>query len=184
MTDGRRVARHANLTGQVFSRWTVLGSVPKSYEKYHGHALYFCRCACGTEGIVAGIHLRGGRSKSCDCLRVDVLSKRPFESLHNRLLYTASKRGQEVALTYEEYLAFTEQKSCHYCDAEIVWGKLRTSTGHNLDRKDNALGYSVENCVVCCGSCNRTKGDRYTYEEFMLIAPILKMIQEMRKAKT
>jgi len=115
---------------------------------------------------------------------------RPFEALYN-ILSTETHRGTRTIpldMSYEQFVGFTTIKECHYCGSPIVWperirkGLNRACT--NLDRKDNSLGYSVDNCVVCCGWCNRTKGDRFTYEEFMLVAPILRRIQELKKAKT
>ena len=38
------------------------------------------------------------------------------------------------------------------------------SAKYNLDRKDNSIGYSKNNCVVCCSTCNYIKGDKFTYE--------------------
>jgi 5'-deoxynucleotidase YfbR-like HD superfamily hydrolase len=183
MTDGRKKRKHEDLTGEVFGRWAVVKPVPKNHEKYNKHALYFCRCECGTERIVAAIHLRSGHSKSCDCLRVELVSKKPFESVYNKLLYKAEKDNHTVTLSYEDYLVFTDTETCHYCGAEIYWCKTKVrkkAEGHNLDRKDNSLGYSIENCVVCCGDCNRTKGDRYTYDEFMLLSHGLRLVQYLR----
>jgi hypothetical protein len=31
------------------------------------------------------------------------------------------------------------------------------NTGYNLDRLNSDKGYTKENCVVCCGACNRMK---------------------------
>jgi hypothetical protein len=47
----------------------------------------------------------------------------------------------------------------------MVDGKA-TSRAYQLDRKDNALGYSVDNCVVCCHRCNDAKSNGYDYEEW------------------
>jgi hypothetical protein len=83
--------------------------------------------------------------------------------------------GKKVDLTYKQFLQFTEVNSCHYCSKPVDW-KPHGDTGYNLDRKNNSLGYSVENCVVCCGDCNKLKGDRFTYEEMLLLSPALKEI--------
>lgn len=32
--------------------------------------------------------------------------------------------------------------------------------------KDNSLGYSVSNCVVCCHRCNDAKSNGYSYEQW------------------
>lgn len=55
-----------DLTGQRFGRLVVLeryGSGP------NGSALWLCQCDCGNLSIVLGSQLRGGRTKSCGCLR-------------------------------------------------------------------------------------------------------------------
>lgn len=114
--------------------------------------------------------------------------RKPFEALYN-ILVTESHRGHRdipVLLSYEEFVKFTCEKTCHYCGSKLIWLErvnhdVSKHVGTNLDRKDNTKGYSVENCVACCGECNLTKGDRYTYEEFMLLAPALKKIQRLRK---
>ena len=38
---------------------------------------------------------------------------------------------------------------------------------NGIDRKDNTIGYSFDNCVSCCGDCNYSKGkqDRETFEK-------------------
>ena len=111
---------------------------------------------------------------------------RPYEALYNVLLTEAHRGSRDipVSLTYEEFVKFTCEKTCHYCGGGVVWAyhiRHKEYVGTNLNRKDNSLGYSLSNCVVCCGWCNRTKGDRFTYEEFMLLSPILREIQSMRK---
>lgn len=53
----------------------------------------------------------------------------------------------------------------------------RTRGAYNLDRKDNSKGYSIKNCVVCCTVCNLTRGNRFTYEQFLEIG---KLLSELR----
>jgi hypothetical protein len=188
-----------DLTGKEFGRWTIIKSV--GVIKHNRGTSYLCRCSCKNERVVEGYGLTSGDSTSCGCYHVDSRRKRPFEALYNRLSRTAEKYNHEMLLSYEEFVKFTCEKTCHYCLGAVEWNaytslwepkRLRRAknsdplsrtkhTGYNLDRKENSLGYSVENCVVACGWCNRTKGDRFTYEEFMMLVPILRHIQEMRK---
>jgi hypothetical protein len=70
-----------------------------------------------------------------------------------------------VELTYDNFLAFTEIKKCHYCGEPVDWQPYNKQTS-NLDRKDNTKGYGVENCVVCCGTCNKMKRNM-GYAEFI-----------------
>lgn len=63
---------------------------------------------------------------------------------------------------------------CHYCGKppEIpLKQKLRNRSIHvgyrsSVDRIDNSIGYTKDNCVACCGLCNRMKSD-LTPEEFI-----------------
>lgn len=110
--------------------------------------------------------------------------KRPFESIYNGL--SNDHRRIPVDLTYEEYLEFTKIPDCHYCEDGIPWspygclnGKF-ISRAYYLDRKDNSLGYSAANCVVCCTECNKMRSNRFTYEEFCQIGEALKQIRLVR----
>lgn len=73
-------------------------------------------------------------------------------SSFNSYLYRASKKELEFALTKEQFTKFTIEK-CYYCGKEA-------SNIHNngVDRKDNEIGYIIENCVSCCSQCNYMKG--------------------------
>ena len=61
-----------DLTGRVFGRFTVLGIANDSTRK---HAKWECRCLCGEQRSVAGYHLVSGASKSCGCLRDEIVSR-------------------------------------------------------------------------------------------------------------
>lgn len=101
--------------------------------------------------------------------------KKPFESLYNRILSSSKRKNRKhapVNLTYEEFLEFTKINRCYYCYKHIDWtpyctvnGKFKSSA-YYLDRIDNNKGYSKDNCLVCCTKCNKTRGNRYTYDEW------------------
>lgn len=83
----------------------------------------------------------------------------------------AKRRGIEWSISLEDYINIIKPL-CHYCAGPL------SPFGINLDRKNNAIGYTKDNVVTCCGDCNRTKGDRLTYEEMVAVSNLLK---EMRK---
>lgn len=85
----------------------------------------------------------------------------------------AIKRGVAWDITFEQYQQII-QPICHYCSGSL------SPFGINLDRKDNAIHYTATNVTTCCGGCNRTKGDRLTYDEMVAISNLLK---EMRSSK-
>lgn len=90
---------------------------------------------------------------------------KPFEAMFNRLNESAAKRGVSIALTYTDFLKFTEIKNCHYCLNDVIWKETGSST-YNLDRKDNNIGYVEDNLVVCCAKCNKGKRELYSYYEW------------------
>lgn len=75
----------------------------------------------------------------------------------------AAKRGYAVELTLEEYAAIVASNLCVYCAGPLP------KYGHGLDRKNNSHGYTKENSVSCCSSCNAIKSDRIYFEEMMWI---------------
>lgn len=62
--------------------------------------------------------------------------------------YHAKERNIPFHLTKDEFLTFW-QADCFYCGDQI------TTVG--IDRIDNAIGYTMNNCVACCWECNRIK---------------------------
>lgn len=62
----------------------------------------------------------------------------------------AKQRNLPFNLTKEEFLSFW-QADCSYC------GDWIATIG--IDRIDSDLGYSLDNCVSCCSTCNRMKMD-------------------------
>lgn len=100
--------------------------------------------------------------------------KRPYEVNYNTLLKRAK---HPVLLSYEEYLLFTKIKECHYCGAILFWMEYRQKgkgCGSNLDRKDSAKPYEVNNLVACCPRCNYAKNTFFIYEEWVKIGNLIR----------
>lgn len=110
---------------------------------------------------------------------------KPFEALYHVLLSEARRKEKNTDLSFEEFLEFTKEKTCHYCCSPLVWTErinrsIEPYTGTNLDRKDNSLGYSKKNCVACCDLCNKTRGNKFTYEEFKKIGWAMSLVRALR----
>jgi 5-methylcytosine-specific restriction endonuclease McrA len=79
----------------------------------------------------------------------------------------AHKRGHTWELSERDFLSIT-QRECHYCGAEPAQVYERVDTGkpsapfiyNGVDRVDNNEGYTLANCVPCCGHCNKAKLER------------------------
>ena len=158
-----------NLVGKVFGKYKVI----KQAESKSWKRRWVCQCLCGKERTISTEHLTSNKRTGCNTCNNWNL-KRPFEGRYNLLCYMAKGRCS-VGLSYKEYVEFSKNKKCHYCGTKLNWEPHGTITdGHHLDRKDNALGYSKKNCVVCCARCNSAKSDHFTYEEWVQIGALVK----------
>ena len=65
----------------------------------------------------------------------------------------AEKKELEFAITNDNYKSIILQ-DCYLC------GKKSTNTNTNgIDRVDNTIGYTIENCKACCKECNHMKNN-------------------------
>lgn len=139
------------MEGRSFGLWTVL---ERAGTRKCGTALWRCRCACGTEKILIGTSLRIGDSKSCGCARFVV--PRAVKSTHGLSSTKTYKVWQAMKTrcrspackSYKNYGA----RGIDYAPSwETFEGFLADMglcpEGLTLERKDNNLGYSKDNCI-------------------------------------
>ncbi len=162
-----------DLTGQVFGRLTVL-----NYEYTNRGAAYWkCVCSCGDETVVNSYKLRSGRTRSCGCLMKEhtmTMTKletgiAAFKELISNYKTKAHDRGLVYSLTDEEALELFKG-NCFYCGLSPNQHYRPNRNGgfiyNGIDRVNNEIGYSKDNCVPCCKHCNRAKMDR-SLDEFL-----------------
>lgn len=159
-----------NLVGCRFERLTVLEFV--GVVSPSRNLSYKCICECGKIIITTASNLRLGKTKSCGCLskeRIKTLnSLLPGEAakrgVYRLLKCNAERRGIEFNLTFEESV-FIASQDCYYCGKApcLVGTKKYTVNGswlHNsVDRLDSNKGYSFDNCVPACLTCNVAKSE-------------------------
>lgn len=142
-----------NLIGCEFGRWKVI-----DYAGPGGScAMWLCRCQCGSEKSVTSSSLLNGRSKSCGCYLKESARKRQLIHGHN------TKKGQSP--TYKSWRAMLKRcddpkqngyhnyggKGIGVCDEWRSFECFLRDMGERpdcktLDRIDNSLGYTKENC--------------------------------------
>lgn len=154
--------RGNDLKGKKFGKWSVLEKAERPTTHSPSKPLYWkCKCECGIIRIIPAHNLRCKRTLSCghDMILPDYLS------LYN--IFLSSNQGRvKCKLTFDEFVSFTSITKCHYCHTPVNWVKRGYKTSYNLDRKDNKIEYTIENCVVCCPRCNFGKSHRYSYDEW------------------
>lgn len=134
---------------EIFGRWTPTGRSEK-----RGESSYLeCVCTCGSTQYVAKTNLTRGRSKSCGCLRKELVGPRSE---------THGKSGSRAYHTWKGMIArvlnHAEPAYVNYGGRGITvsdsWLKFENfyadmgdpQDGMSLDRKDNDLGYCKDNC--------------------------------------
>ena len=115
------------------------------------------------------------------CVHKGVPFQSSYKHMKDGVVRNNKRRRKQKTfdLTFEEFLEFTNISQCHYCNMPINWVR-HTGSGqyrYNLDRKDSSIGYSKENCVVCCKRCNYMKGDQFSYEEFVNVVDLLQSLR-------
>ena len=90
--------------------------------------------------------------------------------------YRAKREGTAFSMDKEAFISFFEQNKthCHYCSQPMIHGQGGASgnwmNSLSIDRKDNSLGYVLENIVCACRKCNTIKGNWFTYSQMVEIA--------------
>jgi hypothetical protein len=143
------------------------------------YKIYIYNClGCGKE-----LSLQAGSLKthSCKC-RSCTQKGEEYLFIYNELK-NHRNRKVEFTLSFEEFKEIILHNECTYCGKELVYNKYSKNWGknfsraHQLDRKDNLKGYTIDNVAPCCWTCNRLKSDIFSYEDFMKLAPALKEIR-------
>jgi len=73
-----------------------------------------------------------------------------LETYYQQYTNVAKRRDISFELTLEQFGDMVK-KPCHYCNY------IKEGEANGIDRVDNDKGYHLDNCVACCGICNRMK---------------------------
>lgn len=143
--------------GQKFGRLFVIRQLPAVRGKSHIKVL--CLCTCGKEITASRAKLYSSHTRSCGCLARDKTIARSYK-------HGASRRDKETPehITWQGIRArcrrTNHQDYADYGGRGITvdprWDDfvnffsdmgIRPSPKHSIERVDNNLGYSKENCV-------------------------------------
>lgn len=118
---------------------------------------------------------------------VDQQYRRGFRILWNNYTRRSRDRNTFWGLSEEQFFKLT-QGHCTYCGIEPkqrVWNvnPARTFLYNGIDRKDNAKGYTPENCLPACGFCNALKSDLLQHEEMKVVIQALLHFRKKKKGR-
>lgn len=137
-----------DLVGQRFGRLLVTSF----FDRKGANARWAATCECGTERIVYGHSLIGGRTKSCGCLRLEAISYNTEMLCKNDDLHAVWKNMvSRCTNKNHSHWKLYGGRGITVCTEWLMFEAFRRDmaprpAGHQLDRINNDAGYSRENC--------------------------------------
>ena len=160
--------------GSKINTFTILRN-----EWVNKNKIWVCSCDCGNEKVFWKLSAIT-KQKTCGCgvdeVGYTAKQRRSVNSRINSYKCGAKKRGLEWNLSYLDFVNITT-KNCVYCDAAPkLWDCISGAPSlqkdspnvkiedyqiflNGIDRINSDDGYTIDNCVSCCTSCNRSKSD-------------------------
>lgn len=138
--------------GERFGRWVVLEDAAMSKDQI------LCRCDCGTEKLRYALSLKHGKSRSCGCLKSDILVARNVthgltaHPLYGTWLHMIHRCTRPDSPNWADYGG----RGIRVCDRWLGDAGVanfiadmgpRPTPRHSLDRIDNSTGYEPGNCA-------------------------------------
>ncbi len=168
-----------NLVGQVVGKLSIVERLRAHRFSKSGkpQTYYRCKCECGKETIIISSSLSMKIVKSCGCNRFIKGRKNgpkiAFGRSNRNFLFKnyrngAKGRDHAFELSGEEFDVLVTGK-CEYCGISPHTsvdkpGSYGAFLYNGIDRIDNKLGYSKQNCASCCWTCNAAKKNQTSLE--------------------
>lgn len=146
------------ISGSKFGKLTVI----EEAERYilpsgQTNRAFLCKCDCGKEKKIRLAHLVRKRINSCGCLprNRNGKSNNPLYKVWRSMRERCAKNAIDSHRYYQRGISVCDEwMECYHCFMDWAEGKYKK--GLQLDRINNSLGYSPENCrfVTCLENQN------------------------------
>ena len=123
---------------------------------------FYCTCTkCGRKIKVRSDGFTGKPRVGCKhCMgkwRKEHFEKIESEKLIPKQIRIKYSHFKCNAINRDINFDLTYEQVCKLCSQPCIYCGKKESLG--IDRIDNSKGYTVDNCVPCCGCCNKMKMD-------------------------
>ena len=129
-----------DITGQRFGRLVAISRDVRHKPSGKRNYYWVCDCDCGTRKAVPLSNLRNGMTKSCGCLRVDLLRKKFAESGGPSWKGGAKNRGSEAYMEAKLTASRNNSRRNGY--------EPCTATAAQLQEAYEVCGASCQGCGV------------------------------------
>lgn len=155
-----------DITNIVFKSLKAIRIVGKNSKR---ESLWECQCDCGNICYATSSDLNRGRYQFCKICNTKKSKQSPLLAHYSLYRRGADRRNHQFNLTIDEFVSIMKL-NCYYCGTEPKQifkkkGLIHDSIYNGIDRKNNKIGYTIDNCVPCCKFCNLVK-NRFTINEF------------------
>lgn len=108
------------------------------------------------------------------------------KGIYNVMKTNCYNKKRKFSLKKEDFLIWynNQKKICTYCKVDeknlpesfrkISVSRTGTINRLTIDRKNNNLGYLINNLTLACAQCNKIKGEFLSYEEMLQVGNIIK----------
>src|SRR3972149_1609318 len=103
--------------------------------------------------------------------KTDYLKRHPDRVAYNTIRDRAKTKRMLVCSMTDFIVWYNmQEKICVYCDMAEERAKNLFNRRLEIDRKNNDLGYTLENLALACHKCNLIKNDLFTFDEMREIS--------------
>ncbi len=165
----KKIGPRLNLNGMRFGYLVVMKAWRRERSGKSYVTKWKCKCKCGKEKWIQSCSLIQQNTQSCGCLQKEIVSAaRKLEpglaakrSIYAQYRLRSRRKGLDFSISLSDFLILSEQK-CHYCGSQhsnkcVVEGGNGEFLYNGLDRRNNKLGYTIDNVAPCCKICNVAK---------------------------
>jgi hypothetical protein len=147
--------------GKVLRRATKEEKEEKEKNKKKSSSpFWWVECSlCEKQRMISSKELKN--NQICNCNKHLEFGEAAFNILYRQYKANAKERKFEFLLNKKDFKFLTNQ-DCYYCGSapnqEIgEKGNYGKYIYNGIDRINNDEGYKIDNCVGCCGVCNKAK---------------------------
>lgn len=101
--------------------------------------------------------------------------------IYSNIIYKIKKRKLSINISKEDFVSWynIQPKICIYCgrtEEESIKDKNGKYYRLTIERKDNNIGYQLDNIALCCFRCNSIKGSLFNYNQMIKLGKFINEI--------